>query len=79
MTSGDEIVFGPFVLAPRKRLLSSEGAPVELGTRALDILIALISRSNRSISKKDLLPRMARRHCGGKQPAVSYGRPAQSA
>jgi predicted ATPase/DNA-binding winged helix-turn-helix (wHTH) protein len=57
VTSGDEIVFGPFVLAPRKRLLSSEGAPVELGARALDILIALTSRPNQIISKKDLLAR----------------------
>ena len=57
VTSGDEIVFGPFVLAPRKRLLSSEGAPVELGARALDILIALTSMPNQIISKKDLLAR----------------------
>jgi predicted ATPase/DNA-binding winged helix-turn-helix (wHTH) protein len=57
VTSGDEIVFGPFVLAPRKRLLSKEGVPVELGARALDILIALTARPNQIISKKELLAR----------------------
>ncbi|MBZ9656909.1 ATP-binding protein [Phyllobacterium lublinensis] len=57
VTAGDEIVFGPFVLAPRKRLLSSEGVPVELGARALDILIALTAKPNQIISKKDLLAR----------------------
>jgi DNA-binding winged helix-turn-helix (wHTH) protein len=47
--------FGPFRLAPSERLLSREGTPVELGARALDILIALVSRPNEVISKKDLL------------------------
>jgi len=47
--------FGPFSLVPSERLLTKEGVPVELGGRALDILIALVSRPNESISKKDLL------------------------
>ncbi|UXN60977.1 ATP-binding protein [Phyllobacterium zundukense] len=57
MTSGDEIIFGPFILAARKRLLTKDGVPVELGARALDILIALASRPNVTLSKKDLLTR----------------------
>src|SRR5215472_9481789 len=51
----DVLSFGPFRLAPGERLLTREGAPVELGARALDILIALVSRPNEVISKKDLL------------------------
>src|SRR5262249_49891631 len=39
--SNDVLSFGPFRLAPSERLLTKEGAPVELGARALDILIAL--------------------------------------
>lgn len=47
--------FGPFSLALSERLLTKNGAPVEMGTRALDILIALVSRPNDILSKKDLL------------------------
>jgi len=53
--SKDILSFGPFRLAPSERLLTREGAPVELGARALDILIALVSRPNEVISKKELL------------------------
>src|SRR6516162_8859432 len=51
----DILSFGPFRLVPGERLLTREGAPVELGARALDILIALVSRPNDVISKKELL------------------------
>jgi predicted ATPase/DNA-binding winged helix-turn-helix (wHTH) protein len=49
------VSFGPFRLVASERLLTREGARVELGARALDILIALVSRPNEAISKKDLL------------------------
>ncbi|MER9599647.1 winged helix-turn-helix domain-containing protein [Mesorhizobium sp. M0244] len=51
----DGLSFGPFHLAAGKRLLTREGAPVELGSRALDILIALISTPNEIVGKKDLM------------------------
>ncbi len=54
----DVVSFGPFRLASGERLLTRDGAPVELGGRALDILIALISAPNEVISKKDLLSRV---------------------
>ncbi|HTV31189.1 MAG TPA: winged helix-turn-helix domain-containing protein [Xanthobacteraceae bacterium] len=47
--------FGPYSLSIRERLLTREGVPVELGGRALDILIALVSRPNEVVSKKELL------------------------
>jgi DNA-binding winged helix-turn-helix (wHTH) protein len=51
----DEIKFGPFRLSPRERLLTKDGAPINLGGRAFDILIALIKRPGEIISKKELL------------------------
>ncbi len=47
--------FGPFRLAVSERLLTKGGAPIELGGRALDILIALVTAPNEIISKKDLM------------------------
>ncbi|HTV31188.1 MAG TPA: winged helix-turn-helix domain-containing protein [Xanthobacteraceae bacterium] len=47
--------FGPYNLLVRERLLTRDGAPVELGARAFDILIALVSRPNEVVSKKELL------------------------
>jgi predicted ATPase/DNA-binding winged helix-turn-helix (wHTH) protein len=56
---GKEVLsFGPFRLTAGERLLTRGGAPVELGARALDILIALVSTPNEVISKKDLLSRV---------------------
>ena len=52
------IAFGPFSLVASERLLTKEGAPVELGARTLDTLIALASRPNEVVSKKDLLARV---------------------
>jgi DNA-binding winged helix-turn-helix (wHTH) protein len=49
--SRDAISFGPFSLVVGERLLTKDGAPVELGARALDILIALASRPNEVVSK----------------------------
>src|ERR1700730_12951451 len=54
----DELSFGPFKLVVSERLLTRRGAPVELGARALDILIAVISTPNEVVSKKDLMSRI---------------------
>jgi predicted ATPase/DNA-binding winged helix-turn-helix (wHTH) protein/tetratricopeptide (TPR) repeat protein len=54
----DVISFGPFYLIANERLLTKGGAPVELGARALDILIALASKPNEAVSKRDLLARV---------------------
>src|SRR5262245_1911240 len=50
--------FGPFNLVASERLLTKDGIRVELGARALDILIALISTPNEVVSKKDLMSRV---------------------
>jgi predicted ATPase/DNA-binding winged helix-turn-helix (wHTH) protein len=49
------ISFGPFCLVPSERRLTRDGEAVELGSRALDILIALLARPNEVISKTELL------------------------
>jgi predicted ATPase len=49
------ISFGPFRLIASERLLTRDGAPIELSSRALDILIALLSRPNEVMSKNKLL------------------------
>jgi predicted ATPase/DNA-binding winged helix-turn-helix (wHTH) protein len=54
----DVISFGPFSLVAGERILTKEGAPVELGGRTFDTLIALVSRPNEIVSKRDLLARV---------------------
>jgi predicted ATPase len=51
----DRLSFGPFDLLVSERLLIREGVPIDLGGRALGILVALISAPNEVISKKDLM------------------------
>jgi predicted ATPase/DNA-binding winged helix-turn-helix (wHTH) protein len=54
----DVVSFGPFQLVESERLLTKDGAPVEIGARTLDVLTALVSRPNQVISKRDLLARV---------------------
>jgi len=50
--------FGPFNLLAGERLLTRGGAPVELGARALDLLIVLVATPNEVVSKKELMARV---------------------
>nr|WP_245973706.1 winged helix-turn-helix domain-containing protein [Bosea caraganae] len=58
MQTTDAVFFGPFSLIVSERLLTRDGAPVELGARTLDTLIALVSRPNEVIGKRDLMARV---------------------
>jgi predicted ATPase/DNA-binding winged helix-turn-helix (wHTH) protein len=49
--------FGPFVLIPERQLLLKNEAPVRIGSRALDILTALVERSGDLVSKRELFSR----------------------
>ena len=51
------ISFGPFRLFPRQRLLLESGKPVRLGSRATDLLIALLERPGELLSKDELISR----------------------
>jgi DNA-binding winged helix-turn-helix (wHTH) protein len=54
----DAFLFGSFRLLPRQRLLSSGDEPVRLGSRALDILIALVEHAGELVSKDELMARV---------------------
>src|SRR5579859_1504743 len=49
-----EVHFGPFRLAPQERRLERNGVAVQLGGRALDILVALVQRPGEVVSKAEL-------------------------
>lgn len=50
-----QLAFGPFCVTPGKRLLTHNGNAVEIGGRALDLLIALLERPGRVLSKHELI------------------------
>jgi DNA-binding winged helix-turn-helix (wHTH) protein len=54
----DTISFGPFRLFPAQRLIEKEGSPLEIGARALDILICLAERAGEVIDKRDLVAKV---------------------
>jgi DNA-binding winged helix-turn-helix (wHTH) protein len=47
--------FGRFEIEPDTRRLMEEGRPVALGQRAFDVLLALVERRERLVSKGELL------------------------
>lgn len=53
--TSDVVSFGPFELATTERLLTKDGAALNVGARALDTLTALVARANEVVSKRDLL------------------------
>jgi len=52
------LVFGPFQLLPFRRALLEAGEPLRLGSRALEILIALVERPGELITKEELIARV---------------------
>ena len=52
------VLFGPFCLLPTQFLLLEGDKPVPLGSRALEILIALVGRRGELVSKQDLTARV---------------------
>src|SRR6201988_4235781 len=51
------ISFGPFRLLPARRLLLERDTPVRLGSRAFDILAALVERAGEVVGKDELIAR----------------------
>src|SRR6267154_5522034 len=49
--------FGPFRLLPAQRLLLEGDTPVRLGSRAFDILAALVERAGEVVDKEELIAR----------------------
>jgi predicted ATPase/DNA-binding winged helix-turn-helix (wHTH) protein len=56
--TGDALSFGAFSLFPKRRALLKGTLPVEIGSHALDLLIALVERSGQPLSKQDLIARV---------------------
>lgn len=49
------IAFGEFVASPATRTLLFRGAPVEIGSRAFDLLIVLLRSRGKIVSKKEIV------------------------
>ena len=55
LSSREVVSFGPFRLFPAERFLEKAGTPVNLRGFALDILITLVSRPGKLVTKRELL------------------------
>jgi DNA-binding winged helix-turn-helix (wHTH) protein len=53
-----EISFGAFRLLPNRRLLTKAGREVRVGSRALDILIALLEHPGKLVTRRELMERV---------------------
>ena len=56
--SQDVICFGPFRLSVTERVLEKGGVRIRVGSRALDILVALVERPAEVVSKKELIAKV---------------------
>ncbi len=56
--SATSIAFGPFRVFPMRRLLTEDGEPVRIGSRAFDILLALLERPGELVTKEELTARV---------------------
>ncbi|MBR0816620.1 winged helix-turn-helix domain-containing protein [Bradyrhizobium liaoningense] len=54
----EALTFGPYQLIPSKRLLLVGQNPVELGSRAFDILTVLLQNRGRVVSRREILDRV---------------------
>ncbi len=57
-TSDQMFVFGQFRLLPAQRSLLEAGAPVRIGSRALDLLTVLVERAGEVVGKDELMRRV---------------------
>jgi DNA-binding winged helix-turn-helix (wHTH) protein len=53
-----DVSFGPFRLLPTQFLLLEGDKPVSVGSRALELLMALLERRGELVSKQDLMARV---------------------
>ena len=57
-TNGEEFAFGRWRLLPASRRLLADGAPIVLGSRAFDVLLALVEAGGQLVTKDDLMRRV---------------------
>lgn len=53
----EAVCFGAFILRPKKRSLIEGGKPVQIGSRAFDILCLLVERAGQFLGKDEILAR----------------------
>jgi len=57
MTAGEFISFGPYCLIPAERILLRGSEAVDVGGRALDVLIALVESAGEVVGQRELMVR----------------------
>jgi DNA-binding winged helix-turn-helix (wHTH) protein len=57
-TAGEALEFGRFRVLLRRRQLFADGVPVELGTRAFDLLLVLLEADGSLVTKEELRSRV---------------------
>ena len=55
MGDDEKFMLGPFRLSVGQRELSAQGSPVQLGSRAFDVLLALVRRQGQVVTKDELM------------------------
>ena len=60
MHHAEELKFGRFQLRRRQRMLLEDGTPIELGSRAVEVLLALIDADGVPLGKDALMSRVWR-------------------
>jgi DNA-binding winged helix-turn-helix (wHTH) protein len=58
MVGALELQFGPFRLLPQQRVLLHSNTPLRLGSRAREILFALVERAGEIVMKNELIARV---------------------
>jgi DNA-binding winged helix-turn-helix (wHTH) protein len=57
-SNGAAVAFGPYRLLPLQRILLRDRTPLRLGSRAREILVALVERAGQVVEKRELLRRV---------------------
>ena len=67
----EAFAFGPFRLLVARRELLAHGVPVTIGQRAFEILLVLVSRHGRLVTKDELMTEVGHVAPGMNQRALS--------
>ena len=57
-SNGAAVAFGPYRLLPLQRIVLRNRTPLQLGSRAREILVALVERAGEVVEKRELLRRV---------------------
>jgi len=57
-SNGAAVAFGPYRLLPLQRVVLRDRTPLQLGSRAREILVALVERAGEVVEKRELLRRV---------------------